>query len=143
MPGADEAVEARRQIRDTFHTRRDHLLASLRNIGLRCITPDGAFYTMVDIAQYGSSMDVAEALLEAGVVTIPGNAFGSESEGFLRASFCADLPVLTEGVRRIDAGLKTHAEPSSATRSSPNVTQTVSLRLVALLRSQRPTIDAN
>ena len=61
---------------------------------------------MVDIAQYGSSMDVAEALLEAGVVTIPGNAFGSESEGFLRASFCADFPVLTEGVRRIDAGMK-------------------------------------
>lgn len=103
---SEEAVEARRLIRDTFHTRRDHLLASLRNIGLRCITPDGAFYTMVDIAQYGSSMEVAEALLEAGVVTIPGNAFGSESEGFLRASFCADLPVLTEGVRRMDAGLK-------------------------------------
>ncbi len=104
---SDEAVAARRGIRETFHSRRDHLLASLRDIGLRCITPDGAFYTMVDIAQYGSSMEVAEALLEAGVVTIPGNAFGRESEGFLRASFCADLPVLTEGVRRIDAGLKT------------------------------------
>ncbi|HKO95825.1 MAG TPA: aminotransferase class I/II-fold pyridoxal phosphate-dependent enzyme [Pyrinomonadaceae bacterium] len=103
---SEEAVVARRQIRETFHARRDHLLAALREIGLRCITPDGAFYTMVDIAEFGSSMDVAEALLEAGVVTIPGNAFGSESEGFLRASFCADMPVLTEGVRRIDDGLK-------------------------------------
>jgi len=29
---------------------------------------------------------------------VPGSAFGSEGEGFLRVSFCADLPVLTEGV---------------------------------------------
>ena len=61
---------------------------------------------MVDIGRYGSSMEVAEAILEAGVVTVPGNAFGSEGEGFLRVSFCADLPVLTEGVKRMNAALK-------------------------------------
>jgi aspartate aminotransferase len=100
-----EAAEARKQIRDTFHARRDHLLASLRGVGMRCITPDGAFYTMVDISDYGSSMEVAEAILEGGVVTVPGNAFGSEGEGFLRVSFCADLPVLAEGVKRMEAAL--------------------------------------
>ena len=103
---SEEAVEARREIRDTFHRRRDHLLASLRGIGLRCITPDGAFYTMLDIHDYGSSLEVAETFLGAGVVTVPGNAFGSEAEGFLRVSFCADLPVLTEGVARIKAALE-------------------------------------
>ncbi len=55
---------------------------------------------------YGSSLSVAEALLDGGVVTIPGNAFGSEAEGFLRVSFCADLPVLTEGVKRMRAALE-------------------------------------
>lgn len=103
---SDEAVAARREIRDTFHRRRDHLLASLRGIGLRCITPDGAFYTMLDIHDYGLSLEVAETFLGAGVVTVPGNAFGSEAEGFLRVSFCADLPVLTEGVARIKAALE-------------------------------------
>ena len=102
-----EAAKARQHIRMTFHQRRDHLLALLRGIGLRCVTPDGAFYTMVDIARYGTSMEVAEKLLEGGVVTIPGNAFGSESEGFLRVSFCADLPVLTEGVKRIESAFST------------------------------------
>jgi len=101
-----EAAAARSQIRDTFHMRRDHLLSLLRGIGLRCVTPDGAFYTMLDIAQYGSSMEVAEALLDAGVVTVPGNAFGHESEGFLRVSFCGDLPVLSEGVKRLAQGLQ-------------------------------------
>jgi aspartate/methionine/tyrosine aminotransferase len=102
---SDEAIEARKRIRDTFHGRRDHLLAALRNAGLRCITPDGAFYAMLDVSSFGSSMEVAEAILEGGVVTVPGNAFGSEGEGFLRCSFCADLPVLTEGVMRIERAL--------------------------------------
>jgi aspartate/methionine/tyrosine aminotransferase len=101
----DEALEQREQIRVTFLRRRDHLLTLLRGAGLRCVTPDGAFYTMVDIGEYGSSMEVAEAMLKAGVVTVPGNAFGAEGEGFLRVSFCADLPVLTEGVARMRAAL--------------------------------------
>ena len=102
-----DGSEARRQHRSTFRKRRDHLVGLIRNeCGLRCITPEGAFYTMVDIGRYGSSIEVAEAILEGGVVTVPGNAFGSEGEGFLRCSFCADLPVLTEGVKRMSAALK-------------------------------------
>lgn len=107
---SDEAAEARQQIRLTFHERRDHLLALLRGVGLRCVTPDGAFYTMVDIRDYGSSMEVAETILEGGVVTVPGNAFGSMGEGFLRVSFCADLPMLSEGVKRMGAALKSLKE---------------------------------
>jgi aspartate/methionine/tyrosine aminotransferase len=103
---SQEASEARETIRMTFQNRRDHLLAALRQARLRCITPDGAFYTMVDIRDYGSSMEVAESILEGGVVTVPGNAFGSEGEGFLRVSFCADLPVLTEGVKRMASALE-------------------------------------
>lgn len=101
----DEAAEARKGIRNTFEKRRDHLLTALHEAGLRCITPDGAFYTMVDVSRYGTSMEVAEAMLDGGVVTVPGNAFGSEGEGFLRVSFCADLPVLTEGVARMGTAL--------------------------------------
>ena len=101
-----EGTEARGRHRDTFHQRRDHLLASVRSAGLRCVTPDGAFYTMVDVSSYGSSLEVAEAMLECGVVTVPGSAFGSEGEGYLRCSFCADLPVLTEGVARMSTALK-------------------------------------
>jgi len=105
---SNEAINARKQIRGTFQRRRDHLLALLRGVGLRSVTPEGAFYTMVDVGSYGSSVEVAEAMLDSGVVTVPGSAFGSEGEGFLRVSFCADLPVLEEGVKRMDSALKTH-----------------------------------
>jgi len=102
----DEAALARTEYRAIFYRRRDHLLGLLRNeLGLRCVTPDGAFYTMVDISAYGDEMRVAEAGLEQGVVTIPAAAFGDESKGFLRISFCADEERLSEGVRRLGAAL--------------------------------------
>jgi len=76
-----------------------------RELGLRAVVPEGAFYTMVDVSAHGSSMDVAELLLEHGVITVPGSVFGTEGEGFLRVSFCADQPKLTEGVARMKRAL--------------------------------------
>ena len=101
-----EAEDARSNIRATFLSRREHLLSLIeRELGLRAIVPDGAFYTMVDVSKFGSSMSVAEALLEECVITVPGSAFGSECEGFLRVSFCAETDALTEGVNRMKKGL--------------------------------------
>lgn len=103
----DEAATARKEYRAIFHRRRDHLLGLLRNeMGLRCVTPEGAFYTMVDVSAYGDEMRVAEAGLEQGVVTIPAASFGDQSKGYLRISFCADEEKLSEGVRRLGAALK-------------------------------------
>jgi aspartate/methionine/tyrosine aminotransferase len=97
-----EAEGARAGFRETFRARRDYFLAAINSeLGLRAVTPDGAFYTMVDVSEYGSSLKVAEALLAEKVITVPGAAFGSEAEGFLRVSFCAEREMLEEGVRRI------------------------------------------
>ena len=75
-------------------------------MSLRAVEPEGAFYTMVDVSAHGDSMTVAERLLEHGVITVPGSAFGTEGEGFLRVSFCADLPIIEEGVRRMKEALR-------------------------------------
>jgi aspartate/methionine/tyrosine aminotransferase len=83
------------------------LLALIRSeLRVRAVVPEGAFYTMVDTSAYGQSMKVAERLLDYGVITVAGSAFGSESEGFLRVSFCADLDALANGVSRMKAGLE-------------------------------------
>jgi aspartate aminotransferase len=103
----EEAEEARSLHRRLFRERRDFLLEQIASrLRLRAITPDGAFYTMVDVSRYGASMKVAEAMLAQGVITVPGAAFGAEGEGFLRISFCADRPALLEGVRRMGEALK-------------------------------------
>jgi len=102
-----EAEKARAGFRETFRVRRDHLLALIGSeMRARAVVPDGAFYTMIDTSAYGQSMKVAERLLESGVITVAGSAFGSESEGFLRVPFCADIEALTEGVKRMRAGLE-------------------------------------
>lgn len=103
----DEAEAARAGFRETFRARREHLLGLIgTELGLRAIEPDGAFYTMLDVSEYGSSFKVADALLSERVITVPGAGFGSEAEGFLRVSFCADRDTLTEGVERIKRGLR-------------------------------------
>ena len=102
----EEAEAARAAFRETFRSRKDHLLALIDSeLGLPAVAPEGAFYTMLDVRRFGASMDVANALLEERVITVPGSGFGSEAEGFLRVSFCADHETLSEGVRRIRKGL--------------------------------------
>jgi aminotransferase len=103
----DEAKTARASMRRIFLERRNHLLALIEEqTGWRAITPDGAFYTMVRMGAEVDSLRVAESLLAQGVITVPGVAFGSEGEGYLRVSFCAEKPVLTEGVRRMSQAFK-------------------------------------
>lgn len=99
---SDEAEHARAAHRKIFHARRDSLLQLLREeLNLNAVAPDGAFYTMVDVSKYGTSLEVAEKILSHGVITVPGSAFGTEAEGFLRVSFCANEDTLREGVRRM------------------------------------------
>ncbi len=101
-----EADAARAEFRATFRARRDHILGLMAGtLQLRAVPPEGAFYTMTDVAAYGSSARVAETLLEHGVITVPGSSFGSEAEKYLRVSFCADEGTLTEGVRRMGEAL--------------------------------------
>lgn len=115
-----EADEARASIRRTFRERRDHLIDSLaRELSLRTVTPDGAFYTMVDVSAHGDSMSVAEKFLEHGVITVPGAAFGAEGEGYLRVSFCADLHVISEGVRRMKEALSADFNQASRSEALP------------------------
>lgn len=64
--------------------------------------PDGAFYYFVRVAGCDDSEALAmRILLERGVVTIPGVAFGPSGEGWLRLSFAADERDIERGVRRI------------------------------------------
>ena len=101
-----EAEQARALMRQIFRERRDYLLSLLNDVpGWSAITPDGAFYTMVKTGIDVDSLKTAETLLAHGVITVPGVAFGSEGEDYLRVSFCAERDVLAEGVRRMSQAL--------------------------------------
>ena len=63
--------------------------------------PGGAFYLFVPVPLCGT-VDLAKRLAtEAGVLAIPGVAFGERGEGFLRLSYAAEPAVIEEGIKRI------------------------------------------
>jgi aspartate/methionine/tyrosine aminotransferase len=74
----------------------------------RCTLPKGAFYAFPNIKDSGkTSEDFAEFLLrEAGVITVPGSAFGNHGEGYIRISYAAAYEQLDEALERMESATK-------------------------------------
>ena len=101
-----EGRRATAAMREELARRRDVMTHALdRELGLPFVAGDGAYYVMLDVSRYGSSEQVAMRLLESKVITVPGGAFGSEGEGYLRLSYCFDRALIEEGIGRIGEGL--------------------------------------
>ncbi|HEX3031918.1 MAG TPA: aminotransferase class I/II-fold pyridoxal phosphate-dependent enzyme [Bacillota bacterium] len=86
-----------------YDQRRKLILHGLRQIGLDCFEPKGAFYIFPSIAKTGlSEEDFAEELLkEAGVALVPGTAFGAAGKGHVRCSYASSVKNINEALERI------------------------------------------
>ncbi|MBK7705869.1 MAG: aminotransferase class I/II-fold pyridoxal phosphate-dependent enzyme [Acidobacteria bacterium] len=105
LDGGSRGLQGR-GARDLQTPRRILDRASGKELGLKGTSPEGAFYTMLDIRPLGmSDLEVAEKFLQNRVITVPGIAFGSEAKGFLRISFCNNEERMAEGVRRMKEAL--------------------------------------
>jgi aspartate aminotransferase len=103
----EEAEQWKQYARDTYRRRGEFLVRLFdKELGLHATSPEGAFYTMLDISQLGDDIEIAERCLQNRVITVPGVAFGSEAAGFLRISFCNDEERMAEGVRRMKSALR-------------------------------------
>ena len=98
----EEAEKAKAEAREIYRRRGEFLIDILqKETNLRGTSPEGAFYTMVDVRGIGDDLEIAEKLLQNRVITVPGIAFGDEAKGFLRVSFCNTEETIAEGVRRM------------------------------------------
>ncbi|MBI4445503.1 MAG: pyridoxal phosphate-dependent aminotransferase [Acidobacteria bacterium] len=71
------------------------------------VRPRGAFYLMLSVEDLKlGSLEVCLELLKDGVAVIPGAAFGSESERFLRISFARERIQVKAGMERLKLGLE-------------------------------------
>ncbi len=70
---------------------------------LTVLEPKGTFYLFINIKKTGkSSEQISQIILEqAKVLTIPGNAFGSCGEGYIRIACTVDEELLREAFNRI------------------------------------------
>lgn len=101
-----EHKELTEDIRASLEERRKIALEGILDIpGMRCPAPKGAFYLFPDIRAFGlDSMTFCNRLLdEAGVVCIPGSAFGSCGEGYIRICYTAKKEDIIEAMARIKA----------------------------------------
>lgn len=105
LEGPQEVLAERNAI---YRARRDAGLKVLSaSRALKVPVPDGAFYFFPRLADGSDDVTAADLLLDAGVATVPGRAFGSP--GHIRLSFATDEATLVEGCRRLVAALEARA----------------------------------
>ena len=100
MRDCDNEVE---EMKKQYDMRRRFLVKAFNDMGLDCFTPEGAFYVFPCIKSTGlSSEEFCEKLLHSKkVAVVPGGAFGSSGEGFVRVSYSYSLDHLMEATKRI------------------------------------------
>jgi aspartate aminotransferase len=86
------------RMRDEFKARRDLLVAGFREMGVDIIEPEGAFYLFPRV---GDGDGVAVRLGKAGVIAVPGSAFGPGGKEHIRISYAAARSQLEEAMRRM------------------------------------------
>lgn len=92
-------------LRDLYTDRRDLMLKGLRDIGLKHTEPQGAYYIMVDISDFGYASDTefCEDLAKyVGVGAVPGSAFFHENiTSYMRLHFAKNRETLEEALERL------------------------------------------
>lgn len=106
--GINDAVE----MKEEYRVRRDYVFDRLKEIGFEdVVKPDGAFYFFVKIPEQVkmSSFEFALALAkEQKVAVVPGDAFSSYGEGYVRISYACSMEQLKSGLTRIQSFIDTY-----------------------------------
>jgi aspartate/methionine/tyrosine aminotransferase len=116
LRGPQDAVE--RMVK-AFDERRKLIVEGLNAIpGFRCVMPKGAFYAMPNIQGTGmSAKQLQEFLLvECGVATVSGLAFGAHGEGYVRFSYASSTDNIREALRRMREALSKRPALTAAKR---------------------------
>jgi len=88
-----------REMRETFKRRRDMMVRGLRDLGIDLVIPKGAFYIFPRV---GDGDEFAARLSSAGVITVPGSAFGANGRPYIRISYATSDESLRLALERIE-----------------------------------------
>ena len=105
LKGEQESVT---EMVEDYNRRRQVIVKGLRDIGLSCFEPKGAFYAFPSIGCTGmKSEEFAEKLLsEEKVAVVPGSAFGKCGEGYIRCCYATSLAEIEEALKRMGRFVK-------------------------------------
>ena len=93
-----------------YDQRRRVMVKGLRDIGLSCFEPRGAFYAFpsIKITEMTSEEFAGKLLAEEKVAVIPGSAFGKCGEGYVRCCYATSLPEIEEALVRMGRFIEKH-----------------------------------
>jgi aminotransferase len=99
-----------REMVEDYDKRRLVMVKGLREIGLLCFEPKGAFYVFPSIRNTSMSSEefAQKLLLEEKVAVVPGNAFGKCGEGYVRCCYATSIKELYTALERIERFVKKH-----------------------------------
>lgn len=97
-------MEMKDEMKAAYDERRQMFVKGLKDIGLVCHEPQGAFYAFPSIAHTGLTSDqfAMRLLNEAGVAAVPGSVFGSGGEGYVRCTYATSTAKLLEALDRME-----------------------------------------
>ncbi len=91
-----------------YQRKRDFIIPALRNAGFKCDTPEGAYYVMADISNFGFANDIEftkHLIREIGVAVVPGSSFYFDStmgSQLVRFCFCKKDETLEAAVEKLE-----------------------------------------
>lgn len=87
-----------------YDRRRKYVVHRLRELGIPCFEPRGAFYVFPNISAFGMTAEAfcEKLLYDYGVAVVPGTAFGACGEGFVRISYAYSVRHLERALARIE-----------------------------------------
>ena len=93
-----------------FDSRRQYLIAALRELGLQVPWPRGAFYAFPDVTPWlderGSTGFCEDLLEQQNLALVPGSAFGVDTH--VRLSYALSLDKIKRAVARLSTFLAGH-----------------------------------
>ncbi|MBR4321881.1 pyridoxal phosphate-dependent aminotransferase [Treponema sp.] len=94
-----------KDLQEKYSHKRDLFLRGLDTIGLSHTVPEGAYYILIDISEFGfeSDLEFAEVLAQkVGVGSVPGSSFFKEPENrYVRLHFAKKDETLNEALNRL------------------------------------------
>ncbi|MFZ0435789.1 MAG: aminotransferase class I/II-fold pyridoxal phosphate-dependent enzyme [Chthoniobacterales bacterium] len=99
----ERGTRSMERMREEYRLRRNFIVSSLNDAGIPCHLPKGAFYVFPDISGTGlTSREFSLKLLETkNVAVVPGTAFGTCGEGYVRCSYATAMDQIKIAVERI------------------------------------------
>jgi aminotransferase len=105
LEGLENCMEHIKLVNQSFIARRDYVYNRLKSLNMEVALPLGAFYIFPSIKKFNmKSEEFCDLLLKEGkVAVVPGSAFGTKGEGFVRISYSYSEDKLKSALDRLDA----------------------------------------